>query len=436
MSQCIVMADGKQVGVLSVAGATWSFEYAALWDRFPLSPSLALATRIHCDQPTRKPVEWFFENLLPEGRLRELIARRDRIDARDTWALLVRHGQDTAGALSLLADGSRQARKAVLMPISAAQLQRKIVAARSRHLPLMASWNELRMSLAGAQEKLGLRIDAAGNMFIPQGSAASTHIVKPDNASSDFPFCPANEFFCMRLARELAVPVPPVDLLHLPEPLYVVARFDRAPGKAAAVRRIHQIDLCQMLGVAPSKKYESEGGLGLHDLFGALNPGLVERPIVATRAVIQWIVFNYLIGNLDAHAKNIGFLIPAGRARVAPFYDLLCVEAYLPRQPMAMAMAGENRPGWIEATHWDSLARDAGIAPGAVRQTLSTMIEGMPAAIAGVIDDARIVQAERDFLRKRVVTVIEERISFAREAIKQWPAGRGGARPNAPKSPG
>ena len=113
------------------------------------------------------------------------------------------------------------------------------------------------MSLAGAQEKLGLRIDAHGAMFLPEGSAPSTHIVKPENASADFPHCPANEFFCMRLAHELKVPVPAVGLLHLPEPLYVIERFDRAPldkspetAAGRAFGRLHQIDLCQALGVA------------------------------------------------------------------------------------------------------------------------------------------------------------------------------------------
>jgi len=176
-------------------------------------------------------VEWFFENLLPEGRLRELIASRDRIDPKDTWALLLRHGQDTAGALSLLpetVDASGVQEK--LLPLSRDALQDKIQESRSRNLPLMASWDDIRMSLAGAQEKLGLRIDAQGAMFLPEGTAASTHIVKPENASADFPFCPANEFFCMRLAAELKVPVPQVDLLHLPEPLYVIERFDRVPG--------------------------------------------------------------------------------------------------------------------------------------------------------------------------------------------------------------
>lgn len=83
------------------------------------------------------------------------------------------------------------------MPLSPEALEEKIKASRARNLPLMASWDEIRMSLAGAQEKLGLRIDADGALFLPEGMAASTHIVKPENASLDFPFCPANEFFCM-----------------------------------------------------------------------------------------------------------------------------------------------------------------------------------------------------------------------------------------------
>ena len=422
MTRLLVMADDLCVGALGVDVGAWTFEYDASWHAYSLSPPLALTKRTFADQPAARTVEWFFENLLPEGRMRELTAARDRIDPRDTWGLLVRHGHDTAGALSLLPQAPQAAPDAVLTPISARQLHEKILTARARHLPLMAAWDQLRMSLAGAQEKLGLRIDAAGNMFIPEGAAASTHIVKPDNVSTDFPFCPANEFFCMRLARELGLPVPEVDLHHLPEALYVVTRFDRDVHADGKVRRIHQIDLCQTLGVAPSKKYESEGGLGLKELFSVLNPSFVERPIVATRAVIQWIAFNYLIGNLDAHAKNIAFLMRGGKAQAAPFYDLLCVEAYLPRQPMAMSIAGENKPGWITGAHWNALACEANIAANAVRLTLTRLIERLPDAMARVIGDQRLLAAERDFLRTRVVTVIEERVGFASEAVKVRPA--------------
>jgi serine/threonine-protein kinase HipA len=363
-------------------------------------------------------VEWFFENLLPEGRLRELIASRDRIDPKDTWALLLRHGQDTAGALSLLpetedASGVQER----LLPLSPAALQDKIQESRSRNLPLMASWDEIRMSLAGAQEKLGLRIDAHGSIFLPEGTAASTHIVKPENASADFPFCPANEFFCMRLAAELKVPVPQVDLLHLPEPLYVIERFDRTPT-AETIRRLHQIDLCQALGVSPSKKYESEGGLGLQHLFDLVKSPFIDRPIVATNAILQWVAFNYLVGNLDAHAKNIAFLMRGQKAAVAPFYDMLCVEAYLPRATMSMAIAGENKPGWIEGIHWDAMALEAGAAPRLVRGILSRMNAELPDAISRVIGDERLTVEERDFIRGKVLPVIEERRQFLADALK------------------
>ncbi len=427
MSKLRVAANGASVGMLDVIGGRWAFTYASDWNAFALSPCFPLETRSYRDSGEVRLVEWFFENLLPEGRLRELIASRDRIDPRDTWALLVRHGQDTAGALSLRPDeaAATQVDQEFLVPLSREALQVKIEESRTRNLPLMASWDDIRMSLAGAQEKLGLHIDAHGAMFLPEGTAASTHIVKPENASADFPFCPANEFFCMRLADELKVPVPAVDLKHLPEPLYVIERFDRESTDTKreqvagnAIRRLHQIDLCQALGVSPSKKYESEGGLGLHHLFEVLRGVFVDRPVVAANAVVQWIAFNYLVGNLDAHAKNIAFLMRGQKAAVAPFYDMLCVEAYLPRATMSMAIAGENKPGWVEGIHWDAMAFEAGVAPRLVRGVLSRLNADVPEAISKVIGDERLLPAERDFIREKILPVIEERRVFIDDALK------------------
>lgn len=418
MNALIVSANGIPVGTLEIENGRWTFSYATEWKGYALSPCFPIATQKFEDTADARSVEWFFENLLPEGRLRDLIASRDRIDPRDTWALLIRHGQDTAGALSLIPEGFDRVTEDLLVPLAREALQEKIEESRARNLPLMASWEEIRMSLAGAQEKLGLRIDAGGMMFLPEGSAPSTHIVKPENASADFPHCPANEFFCMRLAHELKVQVPAVGLLHLPEPLYVIERFDRVPLAGGIFGRLHQIDLCQALGVAPSKKYESEGGLGLHHLFGVLRGSFIDRPIVAANAVVQWVAFNYLIGNLDAHAKNIAFLMRGQKAAVAPFYDMLCVEAYLPRQTMSMAVAGENKPGWVEGPHWDAMAYEAGVAPRLVRGILSRMSADLPEAISRIIGDERLLPVERDFLREKVLPVIEERRGFVADAIK------------------
>lgn len=424
MTAMTVLANGAKVGTVEVDSGFWKLRYHSDWSAFALSPSLPLTTRESKDSSAARCVEWFFENLLPEGRLRELIARRDRINPRDTWALLARHGQDTAGALSLLTESETLPEES-LLPLPPQALQEKIRASRARNLPLLASWDDLRMSLAGTQEKLGARIDSSGAMFLPQGSAPSTQIIKPENASTDFPFCPANEFFCMRLARELRVPVPTVGLLHLEEPVYVIERFDREllpvdDGKAGGhvVRRIHQIDLCQVRGVAPSRKYESEAGLGLHDLLGVLRAGFIERPAVATSVVLRWIVFNYLIGNLDAHAKNIAFLMRGHRASVAPFYDMLSVEAYLPRQTMSMAIAGENKPGWVEGPHWDALAHEADVAPRLTREILSRMCARLPEALSTVIADERLLPIEREFLRDKVLPVMQERRAFIAAALK------------------
>lgn len=429
MSALIVSANNIPVGTIEIENGRWKFSYATGWKDYALSPIFPMTTRKFEDTADAKTVEWFFDNLLPEGRLRDLIASRDRIDPRDTWALLIRHGQDTAGALALTPEGLDVGSEEILVPITKEALQERIEASRARNLPLMASWENIRMSLAGTQEKLGLCITRNGAMFLPEGSAPSTHIVKPENASADFPHCPANEFFCMRLAHTLKVPVPAVGLLHLPEPLYVIERFDRAPVESSAENaaekkftRLHQIDLCQALGVAPSKKYESEGGLGLHHLFGVLGGVFIERPIVAANAVIQWVAFNYLIGNLDAHAKNIAFLMRGQKSAVAPFYDMLCVEAYLPRQTMSMAIAGENKPGWVEGPHWDAMAYEAGVAPRLVRGVLSRMSADMPVAIASIIGDERLLPVERDFLREKVLPVIEERRGFVNEAIKSRPS--------------
>lgn len=418
MTRLQVYANGRVVGALATIGGAWRFDYADDWQAWPLAPGFPLATRFFQDDGAARPVEWFFDNLLPEGHLRDLIASRARIAARDTWALLARYGCDTAGALSLVPEGIDPGNAGLLIPLSKEALQEKILTSRAQNLPLMAAWDTIRMSLAGAQEKLGVRIDASGAMFLPQGASPSTHIVKPNNVSATFPFCPANEFFCMRLAHALQLPVPMVDLLHLPEALYVIERFDRTWAANGPVQRLHQIDLCQTMGVAASKKYESEGGLGLEHLFAVLRGSFISRPIVAANALIQWIGFNYLIGNLDAHAKNIAFLLDGPKATVAPFYDLLCVEAYLPRQTMAMSIAGENKPGWVEGMHWDMMAQEAGVAPRLVRGVLARLVAALPAAWSSVMADKRLLELEREFLRAKVLPVIEERCGFVAAALK------------------
>lgn len=160
----------------------------------------------------------------------------------------------------------------------------------------------------------------------------------------------------------------------------------------------------------------------MHHLFEVLRGAFIDRPILAANAVVQWIAFNYLVGNLDAHAQNIAFLMRGQKAAVAPFYDMHCVGAYLRRAAMEMAIAGENKPGWVEGAHWDAMAFEVGVAPRLVRSVFSRMNSELPDAISTVIGDERLLPIERDVIREKVLPVIEERRMFIADALKGRPS--------------
>ncbi len=175
------------------------------------------------------------------------------------------------------------------------------------------------MSLAGVQNKLGV-LYRDNQFFLPEGRAASSHILKPENNNVEFIFCPANEFFCMQLANALAINVASTRLLYIPDALYLIERFDRNV-KSDNITRKHQIGLCQLLNKWVGYKYESYAGINSQDLFFAINQ--LTQPAIAKDHVIRGIIFNYLTGNNDAHAKNISFMVSTNSISVAPFYDLL-----------------------------------------------------------------------------------------------------------------
>jgi serine/threonine-protein kinase HipA len=413
MNALNVFSNGEWVGRLSVENGVWEFTYAAMWKKYALSPNLPLVPGAFQDTADVRTAEWFFDNLLPEGRLRDLIAERERIDRRDTFSFLVRNGREVAGALCLVSAEEAEKEKEFIS-LSKKDLQKKV-----SERTLLKEWKEVRMSLAGAQDKMGVYIDEEGKLFLPKGAASSTHIIKPDNANMNFVYCPANEFFCMQVAKKLNIPVSETDLWHLPEPIYVIKRFDREEADQG-IYRIHQIDLCQMLNVGPFKKYESDGGLGLEDLCSTLKGNLLEFPIVAVQMTVRWVIFNYLIGNLDAHAKNIAFLVKEDGMTLAPFYDLLSVEVYFPNQPMmAMSIAGENRPGWIEGMHWDALAYELGVAPRFVRQTLVELSDTILLVMQEVIKDERLLPKEKKFVKEKIIPITRKRIDFIQLALKE-----------------
>jgi serine/threonine-protein kinase HipA len=408
-----VWIEGTRVGSVSVAAGSWRFNYAPDWltsdGRFPISPHLPLIADPILDDADDRRVQWFFDNLLPEGGVREALARFARVDAQDAFGLLTRFGEESAGALTLLPEEEpypAPGRYEVLSPQALRELIRDLPA-----VPFIAAGGQAHMSLAGAQHKLGLH-ERDDQLLLPQ-HAASSLVVKPDNARAEsFPFCPANEHFCASVARRVGLAAPRTRLLHLPEPLYVVERFDRrVDAEGERVQRLHQIDLCQLLNKWAGYKYESEGGVTFAEAYRALDA--TRQPAVSRNQLLRWLIFNFVLGNSDAHAKNVAFLLDADGLTLAPTYDLLCVAVYgADYDCMAMTIADEVRYGWVESSHWDRLARSIGLTPVFVARLRHELGRSIPAAArATLAEDPSFTLAERGFLA-RVVELIELHAGF------------------------
>ena len=324
------------VGTLQEVEGLWSFQYATDWldnpKRFALSPHLPLTTASLVDGASKRPVQWYFDNLLPEEGQRVLLAGDAKLDAADAFGLLAWYGAESAGSVTLLAPDAAPQTAEPLRPLPDDALEIRI-----RRLPKAPLTHAAvkRMSLAGAQHKLAVVLQE-GSLFEPAGATPSTHILKPDHPDEDYSHSVVNEWFVMRLAKRLGLDVPDVHRRYVPSPVYVIHRFDRVPGDQGWQRR-HVIDACQLLGLDRGFKYSQGNMENLAALAHACR-----SPAVARSRLFGWLVFNVLVGNSDAHLKNLSFMVSHEGVQLAPFYDLLSVATY--------DTPAFNKNGWPEQT--------------------------------------------------------------------------------------
>lgn len=365
-----VYLRNERVGRLWLENRRFAFQYDEAWlasgHALPLSLALPLRAEIYADNTARP----FFANLLPESDLRKLIARRLGLSEGNDFALLEAIGGECAGAVSLMHDGAELAEVGEYRPLSNEELNALVRELPKR--PLLAGEAGIRLSLAGVQNKLPVYYDeAAGRVSLPKGNLPSLHILKTPIAQ--FADTVENEAFCMQLAARMGLLVPKATILHQEIPLYLVDRYDREVGADGKIRRLHQEDFCQALGIPPDQKYEKEGGPSLQACFRLLRDNSI-RPALDIKTLQQWVIFNTLIGNADAHGKNISLLLGDQGPQLAPFYDLMCTAIYegLDNR-MAMKIGGEDRPDWIIARRWEQFAKEIGVNYKMVRQILTEM---------------------------------------------------------------
>jgi serine/threonine-protein kinase HipA len=259
------------------------------------------------------------------------------------------------------------------------------------------------MSLAGAQDKLGVRFEEDSEKFNDsEGRSLTTHIVKPDTRQAKYQPSALNEYACMKLAKELKLPVPEVWLIKIPASIYVVRRYDRTIVQGNIIG-LHQIDGCQLLGHGSGWKYERQGGLvSLQKIVAELRKLRVKaKDLVSFQ---KWVMFNYLIGNADAHAKNISLLISDRGYEIAPFYDLLCVRAYGDSK-MALYIGDQDDFDSVGAHSWEAMCEDCGFNLAPTLKQFRTMATALMSAWVKVRNRINkqhpdLLKEERDLLEK------------------------------------
>lgn len=220
----------------------------------------------------------------------------------------------------------------------------------------------------------------------------------------------------MQLAARVGLPVPNTLVLQKAVPLYLVGRYDRTMTPERKVIRQHQEDFCQALGIAPDMKYEKEGGPSLQACFDLIRRVSL-TPIVDIKAMLNWVVFNYLIGNADAHGKNISLRYTEQGPVLAPFYDLMSTAVYPElSERLAMRIGAEDRPDWVIERRWEQFAEDVGVKYNIVHQTLTSMSTKLLAEAHALGGEFNEQYGACDII-DHIIAVIEQRARKVTQAL-------------------
>ena len=388
------------------------FQYTSEWlthaAAVPLSRSLPLEKGSFQGGQVRP----FFAGILPDEGSRRRIAGVLGISERNDFDMLWHIGGECAGAVSLLPESSLPpgTGKTEMRHLTQTRLQEILTELPRR--PLMAGVEGIRLSLAGSRDKLPVILNN-GKFALPLGNTPSTHILKPE--PDRFPGLVANEVFCMKLALKVGLNVPEIHMLNFGNRVCImIKRYDRVPDATGTVRRIHQEDFCQALGLPPEKKYQQEGGPLIRDCIGLLCKWSTV-PVLDIPAFMDALIFNVLIANADAHGKNYSMLYPGRRRVLAPLYDLVCTAAWPELSDVpAMKIGKSDSMNEIRPEHWKKMAVETGIGWPMLRERLRYL--GQKTLLA--LKDPDLTKlAEDSSMALRIAGIIKDRATLLIEKL-------------------
>jgi len=418
MKSLNVFFEDKLVGVFSQNDEmVHSFKYASEWinneGSFPISISMPL----QAEEFGNKVTLAFFENLLPEGNVRAILEKWHHSEG--AFNTLSKYGEDCAGALVITSKKTppKSKTKEANLEIELSEIYESIDENKGA-VDLIADKNPGYLSIAGAQDKFPC-IFENGKIYLPKSGEPTTHIVKTPIMMKGIKESVYNEYFCMTLASKIGLNVPSVHVLEGVHPLFLVERYDRhLVGKV--MKRIHQQDFCQALGILSSEKYESDGGPSFETDFKLMVENVTaKKRVESTFRLIDWLCFNLLIGNNDSHSKNISLLMIDGKYELSPFYDLISTAIYPTLDARFSFKIGDvSTFTSIGAKALTKEEKKLGIKEG-------TVIERMNLVYQGIVkhQDEIIKEMNREFPKAKIHKRIKELIytrakNFRRAGLK------------------
>lgn len=405
--ELVALLNGREIGrVRRDKRGRLAFVYADAWRNAPEAHPLSLSMPVAAAEHGHAAIEAFLWGLLPDNAaILDQWARRFHVSPRNPFALVAHVGEDCAGAVQFV----RPERVDVCLAADAEPvewLDEHAVAERLRLLQAdHSAWRAPRdtgqFSLAGAQPKTALLLQD-GQWGVPSGRTPTTHILKPPTGA--FNGHAENEHFCLVLARRLGLPTVTSRIMHFEDQIaIVIERYDRQRD-GRGLLRVHQEDVCQAMGVPPTRKYENEGGPGARDVTELLRTHSSRRDEdVAT--FLDALIFNWLAAGTDAHAKNYSLLIGSGgHVRLAPLYDLASALPYddmhFQKLKLAMKIGPDYRLRDVGTREWRRLAERTRVDPDDLLRRITDLASRLPEEAVTVRDRMQLKGLTHDVIER------------------------------------
>lgn len=412
-NELVALLDGKEIGrVQRDTRGRIKFVYDDAWrkapDVYPLSLSMPLGAKEH----GRAVTEAFLWGLLPDNeRVLARWAAKFQVSARNAFALISHVGEDCAGAIQFMTpnrlDVLRGGKEDKVEWLSETDIAKRLEALRADHAAWRLPRDTGQFSLAGAQPKTALLFQN-DRWGIPSGRLPTTHILKPP--TGQFDGHAENEHICLKLARSLGLPAAQSTVMRFKKEIaIVVERYDRQ-RKGNDIIRVHQEDVCQALGIMPTKKYQNEGGPSALDIVQLLRTYSTDRE-TDLETFIDALGFNWIIAGTDAHAKNYSLLLGGRRIRLAPLYDVASILPYddydFQKMKLAMKVGGEYKLSLVGLRQWQKFAREMRIHADALVERLAAMAERLPDEVNAARAGARSEGLDAPIIERLAKELIE-----------------------------